>query len=119
MSLRLFAGVTAMFCGLSLAVAAQAPPHASPGRRDRRGCAPTSRAASAARPPVRQGKDVNIRIDATVVESRGTQVVDKKVISLTCVDGEWVVRSSQQVPFKAKGSEASPTATRRSTWTRL
>ena len=57
-------------------------------------------------PAPRQGKDINIRIDATVIESRGDHVVDKKVISVTCVDGKGAfVRSTQSVAFKAKGSE--------------
>jgi hypothetical protein len=41
----------------------------------------------------------NIRIDATVIESRGEQVTGKKVVSVTVVDGETgAVRSSQRVP---------------------
>ena len=33
-------------------------------------------------------KGVNIRIDATVTESRGDQVLGRKVVSVTLVDGE-------------------------------
>ena len=74
-------------------------------RRARRRCTLRS-LPSRSPPPVRQGKDINIRIDGTVIESRGDKVVDKKVISVTCVDGRSAfVRSSQQVPFRVKGSE--------------
>ena len=46
------------------------------------------------------------QIDATVAELRGSQVLDKKVISVTCVDGDsGSVRSTQAVPFKVKGSD--------------
>src|SRR4051794_1562258 len=90
MSLRMLAGITAMMCGLSLAAAAQAPP-TPPTAPD--APAPPAKARSdkpaapaLAIPPPRHAKNVNIRIDATVAELRGTQVVDKKVISVTCVD---------------------------------
>lgn len=64
----------------------------------------------AARPAVRApgaepSKGVNIRVDATVTESRGTEVVAKKVLSVTVVDGEnGSVRSTLSVPFQPKGS---------------
>src|SRR6476660_1423455 len=106
MSLRMFASVTAVVCGLSLAVAAQAPPTppaAPPGPAKLR---PDKPAPGIPPPAPRPGKDINIRIDATVIESRGDHVVDKKVISVTCVDGKGAfVRSTQSVAFKAKGSE--------------
>ena len=106
MSLRMFATVTAVVCGLSLAAAAQAPPTppaAPPGPAKVR---PDKPAPGIPPPAPRQGKDINIRIDATVIESRGDHVVDKKVISVTCVDGKGAfVRSTQSVAFKAKGSE--------------
>jgi len=102
MSRRTFAGVTIIVLGLSLAVAAQAPPTPAPGPAK----VQPEKPAMAIPPPGRQGKDVNIRIDGTVIESRGDKVVDKKVISVTCVDGKGAfVRSSQQVPFRVKGSE--------------
>jgi hypothetical protein len=105
MSLRTLAGITAIVCGLSLAAAAQAPPTpptASPGPAK----VHPEKPAPGIPPPVRQGKDINIRIDGTVIESRGDKVVDKKVISVTCVDGRGAfVRSSQQVAFRAKGSD--------------
>jgi hypothetical protein len=96
----MFASVTAMMCALSLGVAAQAPskPPAAPAKP-----APGHAEKPA---PVRTGKDIIIRIDGTVIESRGDKVVDKKIISVTCVDGRGAfVRSSQQVPFRVKGSE--------------
>jgi hypothetical protein len=44
-------------------------------------------------------KGVNIRVDATVTESRGDQVLGRKVVSVTLVDGEeGSVRSSAMVP---------------------
>jgi hypothetical protein len=56
-------------------------------------------------PPASLSKWVNIRIDATVIESRGEQVTSKKVVSITLVDGEnGSVRSSQQVPTKQSPS---------------
>jgi len=52
-----------------------------------------------------QSKGVNVRIDATVIESRGEQVTGRKVLTITLVDGAWgSVRSAQQVPFQPKGS---------------
>jgi hypothetical protein len=52
-----------------------------------------------------QSKNVNVRIDATVIESHGDQVTGRKVLTITLVDGEWgSVRSTQQVPFQARGS---------------
>jgi hypothetical protein len=102
----MFASITAAVCGLSLAVAAQAPPTppaAPPGPAKLR---PDKPAPGIPPPAPRPGKDINIRIDATVIESRGDHVVDKKVISVTCVDGKGAfVRSTQSVAFKAKGSE--------------
>jgi hypothetical protein len=45
-------------------------------------------------------KGINIRIDATVTESRGEQILGRKVISVTLVDGEnGAVRSSAMVPI--------------------
>jgi len=47
-------------------------------------------------------KGVNIRIDATVTESRGDQVLGKKVVSITVLDGDnGSVRSSALVPQPA------------------
>ena len=44
-------------------------------------------------------KDVNIRVDATITESRGEQTLGKKVISVTLRDGDTgSVRSSALVP---------------------
>jgi len=55
-----------------------------------------------------QSKGVNVRIDATVIESRGEQVTGRKMLTVTLVDGEWgSVRSSQQVPVHPKGSAPS------------
>src|SRR3954468_24776798 len=52
-----------------------------------------------------QSKGINIRIDATVIESHGEQVTGRKVLTITLVDGErGSVRSAQQVPFQPKGS---------------
>jgi hypothetical protein len=52
-----------------------------------------------------QSKGVNVRIDATVIESRGEQVTGRKVLTITLVDGErGSVRSAQAVPFKPKGT---------------
>jgi len=109
MSFRMFASITVIFCGLSLAAAAQAPPTppaapTPPAKlRSDKPVTPTPPAA----PAPRVSKNINIRIDATVAESRGAQVIDKKVISLTCVDGSGgSVRSSQDVPFKTKGSDS-------------
>jgi hypothetical protein len=52
-----------------------------------------------------ESKGVNVRIDATVIESRGEQVTGRKVLTVTLVDGAWgSVRSTQQVPFQPKGS---------------
>jgi hypothetical protein len=60
----------------------------------------TKRAAS-------ESKGVNVRIDATVIESHGEQVTGRKVLTITLVDGEMgSVRSTQQVPFQPKGSPA-------------
>jgi len=96
----MFTAATAVFCALSFAVAAQAPPK-PPAAPSKPAPAPSEKPA-----PVRTGKDINIRIDATVIESRGDHVVDKKVISVTCVDGKGAfVRSTQSVAFKAKGSD--------------
>jgi uncharacterized protein (DUF4415 family) len=54
-----------------------------------------------------QSKGLNVRIDATVIESHGEQVTGRKVLTITLVDGEWgSVRSTQQVPFQAKGSQS-------------
>jgi len=100
MSLRMFTAATAIFCALSLAVAAQAPPK-PPAAPSKPAPAPSEKPA-----PVRTGKDINIRIDGTVIESRGDKVVDKKIISVTCVDGKSAfVRSSQSVAIKTKGSD--------------
>ena len=106
MSFRMFASITAIVCGLSLAALHKR--HPPPGPTPRQSCGRTNPCAHA---PCGAGstgsKNINIRIDATVTESRGAQVIDKKVISLTCVDGYWrVVRSSQDVPFKPKGSDS-------------
>ena len=39
------------------------------------------------------------------IESHGDQVTGRKVLTITLVDGEWgSVRSTQQVPFQARGS---------------
>ena len=52
-----------------------------------------------------ESKGVNVRIDATVIESHGEQVTGRKVLTITLVDGEvGSVRSTQQVPFQPKGS---------------
>jgi len=64
--------------------------------------APPARAARPPRPPEPSraaDKGVNIRVDATVSESRGTEVIAKKVLSVTVVDGEnGSVRSMIRVP---------------------
>ena len=50
-------------------------------------------------------KGVNIRIDATVTEQRADQVLGKKVVTVTVVDGRsGLVRSTQQVPYRIKGT---------------
>src|SRR5215218_3073217 len=50
-------------------------------------------------------KGVNIRIDAAITDSRGEQVLGKKVVTVTVVDGRsGQVRSTQQVPFHMKGT---------------
>jgi hypothetical protein len=93
---------------------AQAPAAPSTGSQSRAARAET-RAASQQeraetrqrRPEAVQSKGVNVRIDATVIESRGEQVTGRKVLTITLVDGEWgSVRSAQQVPFQPKGSAA-------------
>jgi hypothetical protein len=56
----------------------------------------------------RQSKGVNVRIEATVIESKGEQVTGRKALSVTTIDGgDWSsVRSTQSVPFKAKGQSS-------------
>jgi hypothetical protein len=65
---------------------------------------PAARPVVAATPPDSRGgpyvaKDVNIRIDATITESRAEQPLGRKVISVTLRDGDTgSVRSSALVP---------------------
>jgi hypothetical protein len=84
-----------------------AQPVAAAPRTERTPRTPRVAAAPAVAPseprpgPEYVSKGVNIRIDATVSESRGEQVLGKKVVSVTVVDGRnGQVRSTQQVPVR-------------------
>jgi hypothetical protein len=79
------------------------PPAAPPPGAPRAQRAPQSpRPVIAAIPPGEGpyvAKDVNIRVDATITESRGEQTLGRKVISVTLRDGDTgSVRSSALVP---------------------
>jgi hypothetical protein len=79
----------------------QAPPTPEPPRAPRPSTRRSGDVEVRVPQPPTQSKWVNIRIEATVIESRGEQVTGKKVVSITLVDGEnGSVRSSQQVPVQ-------------------
>jgi hypothetical protein len=86
--------------------AAPPPPGAPPAPGARRSVRPpqprpaNAESRRAERDVNYTSKGINIRIDATVTESRGEQVLGRKVISVTLVDGEnGAVRSSAMVPI--------------------
>jgi hypothetical protein len=59
------------------------------------------------RVPSEPSKGVNVRVEATVSEWRGTEVIAKKVLSVTVLDGEnGAVRSTISIPIQQKGSTA-------------
>jgi hypothetical protein len=79
------------------------PPAAPPPGTPRATPPPPPRAAITAAAPPGEGryvaKDVNIRVDGTITESRGEQTLGRKVISVTLRDGDTgSVRSSALVP---------------------
>jgi hypothetical protein len=81
----------------------EGPPAAPPPGPPRTQRAPQPPRAAIAAPPPGEGpyvaKDVNIRVDATITESRGEQTLGRKVISVTLRDGDTgSVRSSALVP---------------------
>ena len=87
------------------------PPAAPPASAAPVVRAARARPAIAAEPPRAErarnyvSKGVNIRIDATVTEQRADQVLGKKVVTVTVVDGRsGLVRSTQQVPYRIKGT---------------
>jgi len=74
-----------------------APPRATPRTQARPAIA--GEPPRAVVEPQYVSKGVNIRIDATVTESRGDQTLGRKVVSITLVDGDsGSVRSSAMVP---------------------
>ena len=77
----------------------------APERRPRAAAAPGRRGRTAR--AVRLSKGINIRIDATIAESRGEQVLGKKVVTVTVVDGRsGQVRSTQAVPIRMQTNNA-------------
>jgi outer membrane biosynthesis protein TonB len=64
--------------------------------------APRAPRIARAERPAASSKGVNIRIDATVIESRGEQTVGRKTVSATVMDGEnGFVRSTVIVPAQS------------------
>jgi hypothetical protein len=87
----------------------QVPPTPEPARAPRSSPRRSGDVEVRVPQPPTQSKWVNIRIEATVIESRGEQVTSKKVVSITLVDGEnGSVRSSQQVPMQVGGPAGQP-----------
>jgi hypothetical protein len=84
------------------------PPPPGAGRvRSRRAQARRAGASEFGRSegPGYTSKGVNIRIDATVTELRADQVLGKKVLTVTVVDGRsGLVRSTQRIPYRVKGN---------------
>jgi hypothetical protein len=91
-----------------------APPPPEPPRPDattvpRTPRPPRAAATTPPEPPVRveSTKSVNIRVDATIIESRGDQTIGRRVISATMVDGENAsVRSMAFVPMRQTDEDA-------------